>query len=215
MTNSAPAELGPPRRGGRRAGKSCTRQKVLDAARRQFSALGYDRTTLRSVAAEAGVDQKLVAYFFGSKQALLVAASRLPFDPLAAIPEVLGGDPRWVGERLARLVVGLLEDPESGGRLIGLVRAAAAEPEAARMVRDLFTREIWAPAAGRLQASRPELAVGLVATQVLGLVLARYVIRSEPLASLPPEAVVAALAPTLQRLLEAGGEGDPGQGGRP
>jgi AcrR family transcriptional regulator len=190
---------------------------VLDAARRQFSALGYDRTTLRSVAAEAGVDQRLVAYFFGSKQALLVAASRLPFDPLAAIPEVLGGDPGGVGERLARLVVGLLEDPEAGGRLIGLVRAAAAEPAAARMVRDLFTREIWAPAAGRLGVSRPELAVGLVATQVLGLVMARYVIRSEPLASLPQEAVVAALAPTLQRLvgagMEAGGEGDSGQGG--
>jgi AcrR family transcriptional regulator len=182
-------------------GDSGTRQAVLEAARRQFSTMGYDRTTMRSVAAEAGVDQKLVAYFFGSKHALFVAASRLPFDPAAAIPEIIGGDPAGIGERLARLIVGMLEDPETGDRLIGLVRAAAAEPEAARAVRDLFTREIWAPAADHIPATRPELAVGLVAAQVLGLVMVRYVIRSEPLASLPADAVVAAMAPTLQRLL--------------
>ena len=71
-------------------------------------------------------------------------------------------------------------------------------------VRDLFTREIWAPAAANVPAARPELAVGLVATQVLGLVMARYVIRAEPLASLPAEDVVGSIAPTLQHLL--GGE---------
>jgi AcrR family transcriptional regulator len=198
-----------PRRGGRRAGDSGTRGAVLDAARRQFAAMGYDRTTMRSVADEAGVDPKLVAYFFGSKHALFVAASRLPFDPVAAMPRVLGGDPRGIGERLARLIVGMLEDPEAGSQLIGLVRAAAAEPEAARMTRELFTSEIWAPVADRLPAAcRPELVVGLVATQVLGLVMARYVIRSEPLASLPPDAVVAAIAPALQRLLGAAAAGD-------
>jgi hypothetical protein len=60
-----------PRRGGRRPGDSGTREAVLAAAQRQFSKLGYDRTTMRSIATEAGVDQKLVGYFFGSKQALL------------------------------------------------------------------------------------------------------------------------------------------------
>src|SRR5215472_13437643 len=206
MMNSAPAELGrqtassPARpllkRGGRRAGASRTRDAVLAAAQRQFAETGYDRTTMRSVAIEAAVDQKLVAYFFGSKHALFVAATRLPFDPVAAMPNVLGGDPAGIGERLARLILGLLEDPGAGRRLIGLVRAAAAEPEAARMVRDLFMREI----------SKPELAVNLVATQVLGLVMARYVIRVEPLASLPAEAVVASLAPILQRLLSSDGK---------
>ena len=74
------------------------------------------------------------------------------------------------------------------------------------MVRDLFTREIWTPASENIPASEPELAVNLVAAQVLGLVMARYVIRAEPLASLPAEAVVALLAPILQRLLTSGGE---------
>jgi AcrR family transcriptional regulator len=207
MMNSAMAELARAKRGGRRSGESGTRQAVLEAARSQFSELGYDRTTLRSIAVEAGVDQKLVAYYFGSKQALLVAATQLPFDPIASMPAVLDGDPGGIGERLARLIVGLLESPEAGSRLIGLVRAAAAEPEAARMVRELFTREIWGPAAERVPADQPDLVVGLVATQVLGLVMARYVIRSEPLASLPPDAVVSAIAPALQRLLgRSGGE---------
>ena len=176
---------------------------MLAAAQRQFADTGYDRTTMRSVAIEAAVDRKLVAYFFGSKQALFVAATRLPFDPVAAMPTVLGGDPAGMGERLARLILGLLEDPDAGSRLTGLVRAAAAEPEAARMVRDLFMREIWTPASESIPASKPELAVNLVATQVLGLVMARYVIRAEPLASLPAEAVVASLAPILQRLLSS------------
>ena len=75
---------------------------MLEAARRQFSQLGYDRTTMRSVATEAGVDQKLVGYFFGSKHALFVAATRLPFDPAGSMSGVLGGDPSGTGKRLAR-----------------------------------------------------------------------------------------------------------------
>jgi AcrR family transcriptional regulator len=189
------------RRGGRRSGHSGTREAVLTAAQRQFSELGFDRATMRSIAVEARVDQKLVAYFFGSKQALFVAATELPFDPAEAIHSVLSGDPARIGERLAHLILGMLDNPAAGVRLIGLVRAAAAEPEAARMVRDLFTREIWAPAAAQVPARQPELAVSLVATQVLGLVMARYVICTEPLASLDSETVAAAIAPTLQRLV--------------
>lgn len=201
LRNSAPEELTPSRRGGRRAGSSGTREAILAVAQLQFSKLGYDRTSMRSIASEAGVDQKLVGYYFGSKHALFVAATRLPFDPGAAIPRVLGGDPAKRGERLARQIVGLLENPEAGSRVTGLVRAAAAEPEAARMVRDLFGREIWGPAAASLPVKDPALAVSLIATQVLGLVLARYVIRAEPLASLPADSVVALLAPALQGLL--------------
>src|SRR5215475_8055345 len=107
MMNSARAELGHQlapapaqpwsKRGGRRAGASRTRDAVLTAAQRQFAEIGYDRTTMRSVAIEAAVDQKLVAYFFGSKQALFVAATRLPFDAVAAMPSVLAGDPAGMG----------------------------------------------------------------------------------------------------------------------
>jgi len=189
------------RRPGRRPGDSGTRDAVLAAAQRQFAELGYDRTTMRSVAAKAGVDQKLVGYFFGSKQRLFVAATTLPFDAAAALPAILGGDPAALGERVARFVVGILEDADAGSRIIGLIRAAAAEPEAARMVRDLLTRELWARGAELLRADQPELRISLVASELIGLIMARYVIGAEPLASLSPEAVVAAIAPALQRLL--------------
>jgi hypothetical protein len=84
--------------------------------------------------------------------------------------------------------------------LAGLVRAAACEPQAADMVRELLTREIWAPAAARLRLKGPELVVNLIATQILGL-MARYVVRTEPLASLPTGPAADAFAPALKLLL--------------
>lgn len=198
-----------PRRSGRRPGDNRTRDAVLVAARRQFAELGYDRTTMRSVAAEAGVDQKLVGYFFGSKQRLFVAATALPFDAAAVVPAILCGDRARMGERLAGFVVGILEDPEAGRRFTGLIRAAAAEPGAAEMVRDLLTRELWARGAQLLPADQPALRISLMASEVLGLIMTRYVIRAEPLASLPPGEVVAAIAPALQRLLAGPTPGGP------
>jgi len=198
VRNSRPAEAP---RAGRRSGGGDTRETVLAAAKRQFSALGYDRTTLRSVAAEAGVNQKLVGYFFRSKQALFVAATELPFDPAPVMRAVLDGDPQGRGERLARFIVDVLENPEAGTRLIAMVRAAASEPDAADLPRDLLTKRIWGPAAALLGDRHSEGAVNLVAVQLLGLVMARYVIRAQPLASLPPDAIVTLLAPLLQQQL--------------
>jgi AcrR family transcriptional regulator len=156
---------------------------------------------MRSVAAEARVDQKLVAYLFGSKQQLFVAATELPFDPRSVVAAVLAGDRDRIGERLAHFLLGALDHPDSGRRVVGLVRASAADPEAARMVRDLLSRLIWQPAAAQLPVEQPEVAVNLVATQLLGLVMARYIIRAEPLASLPPAEVAVLIAPILQRHL--------------
>src|SRR6266705_2258040 len=124
MRKSAVAELSPRRPSGRRTGRSATRDAVLTAARRQFAEFGYDRASLRSIAGEASVDQKLVAYFFGSKHALFVTATHLPFDVGAMIAHVLGGAQTERGTRLARRLVEMLDNPETGPRLIGLVRAA-------------------------------------------------------------------------------------------
>jgi AcrR family transcriptional regulator len=188
------------RRSGRRTGPSVTRRAILTASRRQFAELGYDRASLRSIAAEAEVDQKLVGYFFGSKQALLVEATELPFEP-GAVVEVIEGDPAGRGRRLAQMVLRMLENPETGPRLVGIVRAAAAEPAAANQLRELLERRLWGPAAERLPVSDPHTAVGLLAMQILGLVMSRYVIRAEPMASFAEEEVVELIAPSLQRVL--------------
>ncbi len=191
----------PARRGGRRPGPSGTREAILAAASRHFAQHGYDRASLRGIAAEAGVDQKLIAHFFGSKQQLFVAGVGLPLNPAEVLPAILAGDRASIGERLAALLVDVLEQPELHQRFTGVVRAAASEPEVARMLREFLSRELFVPAAELLGSEDGPFRANLVGSQIVGLVMARYVIAIEPLASMPPEAVAAAVAPTLQRYL--------------
>ena len=188
-------------RSGRRPGATVTRDAIESAARRKFAELGYERTTIRTVAADAGVDPSLVMHFFGTKQRLFLAVMTLPFDPREEIPRVLAGLRRERGLRFAEFIVGVLEDDHARDVITAMVRAAASEPEAARMLRELVEREILRPLAESLDADAAEIRAALVGSQVVGLVMARYVVGVEPLAALAPDAVVAALAPTFQRYL--------------
>jgi AcrR family transcriptional regulator len=188
-------------RSGRRPGDSGTRDAIQAAAREQFARQGYDRTSMRSVALAAGVDPTLVSHFFGSKQRLFAEVMELPFDPSAVLPRILEGDPTTIGTRLATFLVSVLQTPEGQARLTGLVRAAASEDAAAAVVRERVAREILAPLAAGLGSDRPELRGSLVGSQVVGLVMARHVVKVEPLASLPPDRVIALIGPTLQRYL--------------
>jgi AcrR family transcriptional regulator len=192
---------GAQRRSGRRPGDSGTRDAITTAARLQFGTLGYDRTSLRSVAREAGVDPGLVGHFFGTKQQLFTTVMELPFEPGAALPRIIDGDRGQIGLRFAGFVLSLLESPEGAARITGLVRAAATEEEAARMVRDLITRDVLTPLAGALGEDRPKVRGALAGSQVVGLVMARYVVKVEPLASLPADEVAALVAPVLQHYL--------------
>jgi AcrR family transcriptional regulator len=189
------------KRSGRRPGDSGTREAILGSARRQFATRGYDRTTIRAIAAEAGVDPALVPHFFGSKQQLFLSVVELPFEPSVVLPALLAGDRAEVGDRLARFIVSVLEDPDGRSRITGMVRAAATEPEAARMLRELLTRRVFVPLADALGVDDARLRANLVGSQIVGLVMARYVVAVEPLATLPSAAVVRAIAPTLQRYL--------------
>lgn len=192
---------------GRRPGDSGTREAIAAAARRQFAEQGFDRTSLRSVAREAGVDPTLVSHFYGTKQELFVEVVVLPFEPGQILPALIAGDEDAIGERLARFIVGVLESDEGRRRLVGRVRAAASEPEAGRLVKEMVERELLAPIAEHLGAGDPSLRASLLGVQVVGLIMARYVVGIEPLASLPADRVVAVLAPVMQRLLtgELGG----------
>jgi AcrR family transcriptional regulator len=188
-------------RTGRRPGDSGTRDAIRAAATQQFARQGFDRTSLRSIALEAGVDPTLVSHFFGSKQRLFAEVMQLPFDPARVLPHILAGDPAGIGTRLAGFVVSVLSTPEGAARLTGLIRAAASEDAAAVVVRERVSRDILAPLAAGLGSDQPQLRGSLVASQVVGMVMARYVVRVEPLASLPPERVVALIAPVLQHYL--------------
>jgi AcrR family transcriptional regulator len=189
------------RRSGRRPGTSGTREAILAAARRQFAAQGYARTTMRGVAAEAGVDQALVAHFFGGKQGLFVEVIRLPFAPADLLPRLLEGDRETLGERIAGFMAAVLDDPEGRARVTSVVRAVASEPEIARMLREFMLGELWIPIAEALGAEDAQLRVTLAASQIVGLIMARHVIEAEPLVSMSGEELAEHIAPTLQRYL--------------
>ena len=188
------------KRSGRRPGPTTTREAIAAAARRQFAELGYDRATIRGIAGEAGVDAALVVRFHGSKDALFREVMALPPAVAEAMERLADGPRATVGRRLAEVVVGMLEDPRSPAIVLGRIRSASSHPEAAALVRDTVTRDV-----GRLVAAvtddRPETRSGLVGSQVVGLALARHVVRLEPLASLPAADVVEYIAPVFQHYL--------------
>jgi AcrR family transcriptional regulator len=186
---------------GRRPGSSGTREGIARAARRQFSELGYDRTTVRSVAAEAGVDPALVPHYFGSKQQLFLAAVDLPFDVSELVERVKNGPRAKVGERVARFALDVLSDPDARARWTGMVRAAASDPDAADVLREVLTRRVFEPMAEALGSEVAELRANLASSQMVGLVMTRYVIGIEPLAWTDSDTIAAAIAPTLQRYL--------------
>jgi AcrR family transcriptional regulator len=188
-------------RTGRRPGRSGTRAAIVEAARGAFAQVGYDRVTIRRVAAAAGVDPALVHHYFGDKQGLFVAAMELPFDPDAMLAAVLDGDPERAGERIASLLLLLWDNSETRNPLLALVRSAVSNEQAARMLREYLAATLFTRVAKELGMPDAPLRASLVASQIIGLAIGRYVVRVEPLASAPRETLVPALAGTIQRYL--------------
>jgi AcrR family transcriptional regulator len=195
------SSLGRPR--GRRPGASDTRERILAAARERFAAHGYDRTRIRDVAADADVDAALVHYFFKSKDGLFVAAMELPFRPADVLGPVLADGVPGLGERIVRRLLSVWDDPANRTALLAIVQGASAHPGAAAALREFLRSEIIGRIAGAVEADRPELRANLVASQIIGLIAARYIAQVQPLASLDAEAVVPLVGPTLQRYLDA------------
>lgn len=189
-----------PRQRGRRPGGADTRAAILDAAVRQFAAHGYGGASLRAIAADAGVDQKLIAHYFDTKHGLFTAAMQLPVNPAELLPRLLDGDRDSVGERIATVVVGILEEPATRERMLAVVRAAASQPEIANMLREFLEREVLGPAGAKLGPDGPRR-IALTASQFVGLALARHVVEIEPLRSASGDELVKVLAPTFQRYL--------------
>jgi AcrR family transcriptional regulator len=185
---------------GRRPGAPDTRAAVLAAARSSFAAQGFRGTTIRAVASSAGVDPALVHHYFGSKDDLFLAAMELPVDPREVVAHVMAGPVEAVAERFLTAFLGVWDDPGLRPALLTVVRLML-EPGGERLMSEGFLPVVVQPIGARLGLDRPEHRMTLVASQVMGLILMRYVLRVEPLASLPKEAVIATYAPTLQRYL--------------
>ena len=188
-------------RTGRRPGVSGTREAILDAARRAFAEQGYQRATIRGVAELAGVDPALVHHYFGTKQDLFVAAVQLPINPVPQLMAVLGEDPDRTGERIVEVFLSVWDHAADRSPLLALIRSAVGDERAAAMLREFITEEVLGQLAHRLGSPDARLRATLVGSQLIGLAMARYIIRVEPLASAPADQVAAAVGPTLQRYL--------------
>jgi AcrR family transcriptional regulator len=188
-------------RTGRRPGVSGTREAILDAARRAFTEHGYQHATIRGVADLAGVDPALVHHYFGTKQDLFVAAVQLPVNPVVQLTAVLAEDPELVGERLIGVFLAVWDHATNTSPLLALVRSAVGDEQAAAMLREFITEEVLGQIAQRLGSPDARLRATLVGSQLIGLIMARYIIKVEPLASAPAAQVAAAVGPTLQRYL--------------
>ena len=187
---------------GRRPGGPDTRGAILAAARESVAHKGFAGTTIRAVAASAGVDAALVHHYFGSKDDLFIAALEIPVDPRQVVPMVFAEGVEGAGERLMRMFLSVWEDPEARLPLIALVRASLGEAGPVNLLREGVLRMIFTPLREILPGDDAEERVQLVLSQLVGLVVARYVLAVEPLASMPPEDVVAWVAPTVQRYLD-------------
>jgi AcrR family transcriptional regulator len=190
-----------PPRGRRPVGGSDTRAQILTAAGELFAELGFERTTMRAVAARANVDPALIHHYFGDKEGLLGAALVLPFDPAVLLAD-LDGDPEHTGEAIVRRVLGLWEsDPQVRRRLLGLMRVGLSHEYAAGVLRDLLGRTILAAAERVVADDHRSLRAGLVGTQMGGLLLGRYLLGLPAVRDATREELVTATGPVIQHYL--------------
>ena len=175
---------------------------MLAAARTAFADRGFDGASIRVIAADAGVDPALVHHYFGSKDKLFLAAIKAPADPEELLPEVLAGGTADLGANVVRLLLRVWDGPARAAGL-ALVRSAVSNEWTARLLREFLVAQVLRRVVGTLglPAAEADARGSLVASQLIGVVMARYVLCVEPLASASPEELVAAIGPTVQRYL--------------
>lgn len=194
----------PPRRRGRpprtkSADTPAARDRILAAAREEFSERGYDKTSMRGIAKAAGVDSALVHHYFGTKEQMFEAAVEVAFSPVLSVRDsVLEGPLDGVGERLTRTIFGFWENPTTRKPLLAVVRSAVNHEAAAAVFRRLVATQLLYRIARRLDLPDAELRAELAAAQLVGVAMLRYVIKVEPLASADPEQIIARIAPVVQ-----------------
>lgn len=186
---------------GRRAGGADTRGEILAAARGSFAEAGYAGTSIRGVAAAAGVDPALVHHYFGSKDDLFLESLAMPTDPRVVMARVAEGDRDGVGERLVEGFLDVWDDPDTRLPLLAIVKSGVAGEPGRSIVETAVRRLVFGHLVRMLDLDHGDRRLGLVMSQMAGLVMTRYVLRMEPMASMPRDEVVAWVGPTLQRYL--------------
>lgn len=190
-----------PKRSGRPAGSTDTRERILVCARELFAANGFDKTSIRSIATAAGVDSALVHHYFGTKQQLFTAAVHIPIDPMTVLGPLRDAGVHQLGHTVASLLIPLW-DSTLGAGFIATLRSMLTGSDVSLLrsfIQEIITAEIGPrvdnpPGSGKIR-------VQFVASQLLGVAMARYILALEPFASLPAQQIADTIGPNLQHYL--------------
>ncbi len=191
------------RQPGRRPGAPDTRAEILEAARSVFAESGFDRATVRAIAAEADVDPAMIHHYFGSKDQLFAASIDLPSTATDRVLELLVADTDDLGTQLAETFFGVWEQEEARTALLGILRSAmGGENQAVVAFRQFLTSVMMSQLAPKIGGEDARLRALLMASQLVGIAMTRYVMRLEPIASASIEEVVGLVAPRLQSYVD-------------
>jgi len=170
-----------------------TRAAILRAARERFAADGYERATIRAIAADAAIDPSMVMRYYGSKERLFAAAAE--FD--LRLPDLSGVAPHQV----ATVLIGhFLDRWEGDETLMALLRAGVTNPAAGERMREIFAAQLR-PVVERLTSDESEVRAGLVASQILGIALCRYILKLPPVAAMERAVIIAWISPAVHQYL--------------
>jgi len=185
-------------RGRRRSTDTDARSQIVAAAAKAFLAEGYDATSMRAIARQAGVDPALVHHYFEDKAALFAEAVSVPVRPDLIVRQVLRGPRDQMGVNLVTVALTAMEEGKAKDRIIALIRTALGHDFAATLLRQYIVREVLHKVADDLEVEDGELRATAVASQLVGLFLVRYGIKAEPLASAPISEVARRIGPAIQ-----------------
>ncbi|MET3805745.1 AcrR family transcriptional regulator [Nakamurella sp. UYEF19] len=189
-------------RSGRRPGNPDTRRQILEAAREAFAANGFAKASIRRIAALAGVDPALVHHYFGSKDDLFLATVEVEINPRMVVEQLVAGGTDGLGTRMIGAILQVWESP-AGASLVAAVRTAVGDPGSATAIGQFVTTEIVARLLRSMHhaPAEAERRGALIVSQVLGVVIGRYVLRVGALAAMDRADLVASVGPTLQYYL--------------
>lgn len=186
---------------GRRAGTSTAKADILEAARELFAEVGYDRATIRAIAARAGVDVALVSYYYGNKQSLFRGVMSMPVDPEALFRTALEGPREGMGERLVRTALTLWEGEDTSDSFRALLRAAVDADEGASKTFGEFLSSVMIPTLMK-SAGIPIERARVVVSTMFGLAFLRYLVAAPVLVEPSVDVLVASYGPAIQRIVD-------------
>lgn len=189
------------RRRGRPKGESGSRDRIVAAAEHEFGEHGYDGATIRAIAGRAGVDSALVHHYFGTKADLFAEVIGIPLRPDVDVLAILEGPRDEVGERVVRYVLEAFERPDVRRRGVTLIRVALGSKVMSPPLVGFLSRELIGRITARLEVPDAGLRATLAASQIVGMIVTRHVVKLAPIAEAPVEELVARVGPTIQRYL--------------